>query len=284
MKQRGICLRSPPVRTTDWSESRPRPDGTAARATARASAPGPCTHSAARPGQSRTEPAMGLGEGSKRPSTTPRASSSSSRSSALGVRRLVERHGRLVGPLEEAVRHLHALGPGAQRGERVDEPLGGVRLARTSSSGSRPSSASLFQSTTSMPSSSSAWTSTTPLTSRLRPPAPGGREREGERQLGAHAARRGDPLAQLGARHALEHRRAGRRRRSARAARTPWRSIAAATSASGGTTGRAEVEPLEQPVHDRAAQQAASCPARRRLRLRRPAARSTGARPSARSR
>ena len=106
----------------------------------------------------------------------------------------------------------------------------------TSSSGSRSSSGSLFQSTTSVPPSSVACTSTTPFTSRLRPPAPGGREREGERRARCAPGGRGryaragrepatplDHPAQVG--HVLGP------------GGSPWRSISVATSSAEGTRG-----------------------------------------------
>ena len=84
--------------------------------------------SAARPGQVPQSSRCGSAAGSKWLSTTPAAKPSSSVLEPAGVRGGVRRDLRLLGPLQEAVGDLDPLGAAAQPGERVDEPLGGVRL------------------------------------------------------------------------------------------------------------------------------------------------------------
>ena len=140
----------------------------------------------------------GRGAGSRSPGSGRRARRRRGRrgapSSACSSAAMNARRDRLAGALEEAVGDLDARGAVAQRGERVDEPLGRVvaldarRRARRPRAGRTCSRRSARRRRPRR-----AITSRKPVHERA---AAAGLERERERRLAADAARGGEPRAQ----------------------------------------------------------------------------------------
>ncbi len=168
------------------------------------------------------------------------------------IRCLEHRARGLVGALEEAVRDLDALGAPAQRGQRIDQPLGRVGLradllrvtAVQRVALPVDDEHALFLARVDVHD---------PVHEQAAPSCAGRGERERERQLGADAVGAGDPLAQARGEHPLEHAaKVGHVLLARRYAVALDRGLELGV---GGHRGAAEVDPLEQRVDDRAPQQ-----------------------------